>query len=440
MSRRGRRQRRSEPQQVTIEAMSHEGRGIAHVNGKTVFVFGALLGETVLMQVVKTHRKFDQATTLEVIEASPERIQPRCDAFEICGGCSLQHLDNEDQVTLKQNAVLEMMQHAGLEADELIPPLRGDAWGYRDKARLGIKYVPKKGRVLVGFRERNTPFIADMRRCEVLHPDVGHRLEALSELIGRLDARAQIPQIEVAADDDRVQLVFRHLQPLGARDLELLTEFAREQGYQVMLQPGGPESVHCLYPEQQQLWLRPEGADGPAIGFNALDFVQVNRKINRQMVAQAMDLLALEPGDEALDLFCGLGNFTLPMANRCRAVTGVEGDQAMLTRARASALANAIDNTEYHCVDLTKPDPDDAWMRRRYDCLLLDPPRSGALEMVQSIDRFGARRIVYVSCQPSSLVRDAAIICERGYRLSRLGVMDMFPQTAHIEAMAVFER
>jgi 23S rRNA (uracil1939-C5)-methyltransferase len=419
--------------------MSHEGRGIAHVNGKTVFVFGALLGETVLMRVLKSNRKFDEATTLEVIEPSPLRIVPRCDAFRVCGGCSLQHLDNDDQVELKQRSLLEMMAHAGLEAEQLLQPLRGSAWGYRRKARLGVKYVGKKGRVLVGFRERNTPFIADMRRCEVLLPEVGHRLELLSEMIGDLDARAQIPQIEVAADAEQVQLVFRHLQPLGARDLEILAVFAREHDFQVMLQPGGPETVHCLYPQQQQLYLQPEADRDVRIAFNALDFVQVNSEINRQMVAQVLELLDLQPGHNVLDLFCGLGNFTLPLAQRCNRVCGIEVDQAMLTRARSSASANGIDNTDYFCADLTRPDPDASWMRQRYDRILLDPPRSGALEVTQIIERFDASRILYVSCQPSSLVRDAAIICAQGYRMSRLGIMDMFPQTAHVEAMAVFE-
>ena len=441
MSRRGGRRRKPvEPRQVTIEAMSHEGRGIAHINGKTVFVFGALLGETVMIQVLKSNRNFDQATTLEVIEASPLRITPRCEAFQVCGGCSLQHLDNDDQVELKQRSLLEMMAHAGLEAEQILPPLRAGAWGYRRKARLGVKHVEKKGRVLVGFRERNTPFIADMRRCEVLLPEVGHKLELLSEFIGTLDARAQIPQIEVAADADRVQLIFRHLQPLGERDLELLTAFAREHDFWIMLQPGGPDTVRSLYPEQQELYLQPCGDNDIRIGFNALDFVQVNSEINRKMVAQALDLLDLEPGHSTLDLFCGLGNFTLPMAQRCARVCGVEVDQAMLERARSSALANHIDNTEYHCADLTQPDPNMGWMRQQYDRILLDPPRSGALEMVQSIERFNAERILYVSCQPSSLVRDAAIICAQGYRMSRLGIMDMFPQTAHVEAMAVFER
>jgi 23S rRNA (uracil1939-C5)-methyltransferase len=440
MSRRSRRKPLPEPRQVTIESMSHEGRGIARVNGKTVFVFGALTGETVLIQVLKSTRNFDQATTLEVIEPSPQRITPRCEAFQVCGGCSLQHLGSEDQVALKQQMLLDMMAHAGIQIGDLLPPLCASAWGYRKKARLGVKYVEKKGRVLVGFRERNTPFIADMHRCEVLLPQLGHNLDLLSELIGQLDARAQIPQIEVAADADHIQLVFRHLQVLSEHDLNLLTEFARQQGFYVQLQPGGPDSVHNLYPEQQQLYLDPLDNGEIRIAFKALDFVQVNSEINRQMVIQALRLLDLQPTDSVLDLFCGLGNFTLPMAKNCRQVIGIEGDQAMVERARASAVNGKVDNTDYHVADLTQPDTDFPWMRQRYDKILLDPPRSGALEIAQLIGRFNATRIVYVSCQPSSLVRDAAIICAQGYSMTHLGIMDMFPQTAHVESMAVFER
>jgi 23S rRNA (uracil1939-C5)-methyltransferase len=420
--------------------MSHEGRGIARVNGKTVFVFGALTGETVLIQVLKSTRNFDQATTLEVIEPSAQRITPRCEAFQVCGGCSLQHLGSEDQVALKQQTLLDMMAHAEIRIGDLLPPLCASAWGYRKKARLGVKYVEKKGRVLVGFRERNTPFIADMHRCEVLLPQLGHNLDLLSELIGQLDARAQIPQIEVAADADHIQLVFRHLQVLSEHDLNLLTDFARQQGFYVQLQPGGPDSVHNLYPEQQQLYLDPLDNGEIRIAFKALDFVQVNSEINRQMVAQALRLLDLQPTDSVLDLFCGLGNFTLPMAQNCRQVTGIEGDQAMVERARASATGGKVGNTDYHVADLTQPDTDFPWMRQRYDKILLDPPRSGALEIVQLIGRFNTTRIVYVSCQPSSLVRDAAIICAQGYSMTHLGIMDMFPQTAHVESMAVFER
>jgi 23S rRNA (uracil1939-C5)-methyltransferase len=264
--------------------MSHEGRGIAHVNGKTVFVFGALLGEKVLIQVQQSKRNFDQATTLEVLEASPRRIEPRCEAFKNCGGCSLQHLPGDDQLALKQQSLLDIMEHARIDIGQLIPALRADSWGYRKKARLGVKYVPAKGRVLVGFRERNTPFIADMLRCEVLIPRVGHRLQELSQLIGQLEARAQIPQIEVAADESQVQLVFRHLQPLCERDLGLLSEFARRHDFLVQLQPGGPATVHNLYPEQQSLGFDPLGDGSLRIGFGALDFVQVNSGLNRKMV------------------------------------------------------------------------------------------------------------------------------------------------------------
>ncbi len=437
---RSRRTRQSEPREVTIEAMSHEGRGIAHVNGKTVFVFGALLGERVLIQVRQSNRNFDQAITLEVLEASPQRIEPRCAAFQTCGGCSLQHLANDDQLALKQQSLLDMMAHAKVDIGQVIPALRADQWGYRKKARLGVKYVPAKERVLVGFRERSTSFIADMMRCEVLIPQVGHRLELLSQLIGQLEAHAQIPQIEVAADDSQVLLVFRHLQALSEQDQNLLIEFARAHDFLIQLQPGGPATVHNLYPQQQSLGFDPSGDGSLKIGFGALDFVQVNTAINQKMVAQALELLDLQPQDRVLDLFCGLGNFTLPMARKCARVTGIEVDTAMVDRARESALANNIHNTEYHAVDLTCPETGFAWMQQEYDKILLDPPRSGALEMAELIGKFKASRIVYVSCQPSSLVRDAAIICDQGYQMTHLGIMDMFPQTAHVESMAVFQQ
>jgi 23S rRNA (uracil1939-C5)-methyltransferase len=442
MSSKRQRRRRFEAREVEveIESLSPEGRGVARVDGKTVFVFGALPSERVRVRISKRKRNYDEAKTLEVLEAAPERIQPRCEAFGICGGCSLQHLSGDDQVAHKQRALLAMMTHAGIEVGKVLPPLRGPAWGYRQKARLGVKNVPGKGRVLVGFRERETPYIADMRRCEVLLPAVGERLEALSELIGMLDARARIPQIEVAADDARVQLVLRHLDPLSEQDLELLRQFAEETGFYLQLQPGGPQSVLDLYPEAQSMAFDPLGDGRIRIGFQATDFVQVNQAINRQMVARALEMLDPGPADSVLDLFCGLGNFTLPLALGAARVTGVEGDPDMVARARDAARANGITNTEYYAADLEQADPQYPWMRRRYALILLDPPRSGARKMAQIIGGFGARRIVYLSCQPSSLVRDAAIICAQGYRLAHLGVVDMFPQTAHVESMAVFEQ
>ncbi|MDH5354486.1 MAG: TRAM domain-containing protein, partial [Gammaproteobacteria bacterium] len=272
MARKRRSRERPEPVTVRIEAMSHEGRGIANINGKTVFVFGALKNELVKIQIQKTSRKFDQASALEVLEASPLRIDAKCEAFERCGGCSLQHLHSDDQLSFKQQTLFDMMQHAGLTAGEILPALRSDSWGYRRKARLGVKYVRKKGRVLVGFRERNAPFLADMSQCEVLIPEVGHRLQELAELIEQLDARESIPQIEVAADDDRIVLVFRHLQVLSETDLEKLIAYARQSEFCIQLQPGGPDSITNLYPQEQSLNLKPVPEEDIRINFSAIDF------------------------------------------------------------------------------------------------------------------------------------------------------------------------
>ena len=435
-----RRKRLPEPSVVRIEAMSHEGRGIAHIDGKTVFVFGALEGEEVRIQIRKTNRNYDEAITLDVIEASGLRIKPKCDAFEVCGGCSLQHLHNDEQIEFKQRTLLEMMHHAGIEIGQVIPPLRSQPWGYRRKARLGVKFVRKKDRVLVGFRERNTPFLADMESCEVLIPEVGHRLQDLAVLIESLDARETIPQIELASDDSNSAWVFRHLKPLSNGDRDKLVDFASENNVWIQLQPGGPDSITNLYPEQQSLYFSPLQNENITIRFDPVDFTQVNADINQQMVAQALHYLDLNKTDRVLDLFCGLGNFTLPIARRCAKVIGVEGDEPMVRRAKQNATTQAIDNSEYFVADLSHPDTDATWMRQQYDKILLDPPRLGAQEIARLISRFSAMTIVYISCQPTSLVRDSKIICENGYRLTRLGVMDMFPQTAHVESMAVFER
>ena len=440
MAGRKRRNRLPEPTTVVIESMSHEGRGIAHINGKTVFVFGALTGEEVKIQIRKSNRKYDEAITLEVIKASESRIKPKCAAFEVCGGCSLQHLSSDDQVALKQQSLVDTMQHAGVTIGEVIPALRSHPWGYRKKARLGVKFVRKKDRLLIGFRERSTPFLADMAQCEVLIPEVGLHLKELCELIDGLDAKETIPQIEMAADGDHIVLVFRHLEDLSDSDRTALTEFAKTSGFWLQLQSAGPDSIVNLYPEQQGLSFAPLANDDIRIGFSPIDFIQVNTEINQQMVSQALGFLDLKPTDHVLDLFCGLGNFTLPMARRCAHVTGVEGDPAMVGRARQSALDNQIENTEYYAEDLTQPDTGVSWMKQKYDKILIDPPRSGAMEIVEIIKRFKASRIVYVSCQPSSLVRDSKIICDQGYKLEHLGIMDMFPQTAHVESMAVFTR
>ncbi|MEM7561833.1 MAG: 23S rRNA (uracil(1939)-C(5))-methyltransferase RlmD, partial [Pseudomonadota bacterium] len=331
-----------DPIEVEIESLSHEGRGITRINGKTVFVFGALVGETVIIEIVKSSRKFDEAKVLEVIKPSPDRIEPRCAAYQQCGGCSLQHIDNSTQIQLKQQSLLDMLTHAGISWGTLLPPLESQSWGYRGKARLGVKFVEKKGRVLVGFRERNSPYVCDMHRCEVLIPEVGENLDSLSEMIGKLDARALIPQIEVAADGDQIQLVFRHLKPLSEQDQQRLIEFGRRFNFMIQLQSGGPDTVVDLYPQNQVLQLRPLQDVDLKIEFRATDFVQVNRELNQKMIRQALNLLSLNENDRVLDLFCGLGNFTLPMARLCQQVVGVEGDLAMVERAGQGALRNQL--------------------------------------------------------------------------------------------------
>jgi len=440
MARRQRRQTLPDPFEVTIESLSHEGRGIAHHNGKIVFVFAALPGERVLIRIDKATRKYSEASVIEVLEPSADRIEPLCPHFTLCGGCSMQHVDAEMQLALKQRSVLDMMQHAGINIGEVMPPLRSEPWGYRRKARLGVKYVLKKQRLLIGFRERNKPYLADMQSCRVLVEQVGMHLTDLMQLIDAMDAQRSIAQIEVAADDQHTVLVFRHLEALSEADVQRLTRFAQDTGFWVQLQAQGPDSMQALYPPQQTLYFRPLADSDLRIAFGAADFAQVNNSINQQMVRQALDMLELQSDDRVLDLFCGLGNFTLPMAARVAQVTGVEGDEAMVARARRNALDNNIHNTDYYCADLTNVDDQTPWLRQRYDKLLLDPPRSGAFEIISKVSALGARIIVYVSCQPSSLVRDARVLVDSGYELSHFCMMDMFPQTAHVESMAVFRR
>jgi len=440
MSRRSRRRAPPVPFEARIENLSHEGRGICHHNGKTVFVFNALPGELVEVQIDRNRKQLAEGHALRILEPSDMRIEPHCPHFSICGGCSLQQLASDDQLEFKRQSLADRMDHAGIEIGRWMEPLRSQPWGYRRKARLGVKHVRKKGRVLVGFRERSSPFLADMKHCPVLDPRVGTRLEELSELIGSLEASDRIAQIEVACDDEHCALAFRHLDPLSAADRQRLLDFGRDSGLWIQLQPAGPDSIEPLYPERQELYFRPLADEDLRIGFRVSDFTQVNADLNQRMVAQALERLELQPQHRVLDLFCGLGNFTLPLARRVASVIGVEGDAAMVERARDSARALGVENTEYHDADLTSVDGSEPWLKDGYDRILLDPPRSGAQEVIPRLLKIGAGIIVYVSCQPASLVRDARLLVEGGYRLDALGIMDMFPQTAHVESMAVFRK
>ncbi len=431
-----------EPVAADIEGLSPDGRGLTHVDGKAVFVPGTLPGERVLFRYTRRARRQDEGVLLAVLRPVPERVEPRCTHFGICGGCALQHMAPAAQLHLKQQVLAESLAHTGKVAPaRWLPPLAGEPWGYRHKARLGVRWVAKKGRVLVGFRERGSSFVADLARCDVLYPDVGLRLPVLAALIQALSIRERVPQVEVARGDGPTVLVLRVLDPPSAGDRDKLSTFAAETGLHVYLQPGGTETLAPL-PGQAVSLSYGLPAHAVEIRFEPCDFTQVNLGLNRLMVDQAIALLDPQPGERVLDLFCGLGNFTLPIARRAGLVVGVEGDAGLVTRARHNAEHNGIGNVEFQSADLcAEPQAAAPWHRRCFDKALLDPPRSGAREVLDTLAASGVRRILYVSCYPATLARDAEhLVHALGFRLDAAGAMDMFPHTAHLESMAVFER
>lgn len=430
-----------QPVKACIESFAHDGRGIAHLDGKAVFIDGALPGEEVTFVYTDRRRDYAEGRIDEVLRPSSLRVEPRCPHFGLCGGCSLQHLDADAQVQAKQALLQAQFKRIGkIEEVPLWPALTGPIWGYRRKARLSVKYVAKKERVLVGFREKNSPFLADIKRCEVLHPKVGEKLLELSELILSLTVKKRVPQIEVAVGDERSALVFRILEKPTAEDLEKLRAFGKGYDFDIYLQPKGPESILALEPEEPPLLTYSLPCHQVTFQFAPLEFIQVNAEINRQMVDRVIDVLQLEANDTVLDLFCGLGNFTLPMAKKAGKVIGIEGSDALVKRARCNAERNGLTNTEFHSADLTQPLKGE-WATRKYAKLLLDPSRAGASNALTCVSRWGPQRIVYVSCNPATLARDADILVhQHGYRLVSAGVMDMFPHTYHVESIALFER
>jgi 23S rRNA (uracil1939-C5)-methyltransferase len=429
------------PEEAVIVDLSHEGHGVARLDGKAVFVTDALPGERVMLRRVRRHRNFDEAVLESVLEASPDRVAAPCPHYGTCGGCALQHLDPAAQLAFKQAQLLEnLVRLGGVSPAEILEPLTGPFWNYRRRARLGIKYVAGKGRVLVGFRERAAPYVADLHECRVLAPPLDRLMDPLAGLVGRLGISARVPQAEVAAADDACAIVLRVLDPPSEADLDQLREFERGHGVRVYLQPGGPATVAPLTPGCAPLGYRLPEFD-LTIEFGPTDFVQVNGALNGAMVRRAVERLDPQPGEQVLDLFCGLGNFSLPLARRAGHVTGVEGEAALVARAAANARRDAIGNASFVTADLAAPDGDAPWAMRKYQRVLLDPPRAGAREVLPLVDRCGAGRVVYISCHPGSLARDAGILVrEHGFRLAAAGVMDMFPHTTHVEAMTVFER
>ncbi|HEX4152799.1 MAG TPA: 23S rRNA (uracil(1939)-C(5))-methyltransferase RlmD [Steroidobacteraceae bacterium] len=433
--------RSGEVHEAEVVDLAHDGRGVARVGGKTVFVEGALPGETVRFRVYKRRRMFDEASLTDIVTASPDRVTPKCAHFGVCGGCSLQHLSAAAQLEAKQRQLLDNLERIGrVEPQRVLEPIRGPAFGYRRRARLGVKYVHKKGRVLAGFREREKPYIAELRRCEILIERFATLPEELARLVDALSIRAKLPQVEVAAGDEQAALVFRVMEPPSAQDLELLREFGARHSVAIHLQSGGLDTIRPLDAAAAPLtYTVDEGRI--TLEFGAADFIQVNRYVNNAMIDAAMRLLEPLPTDRVLDLFCGMGNFTLPLARRAATVTGVEGDRALVAKARMNAVRNAIDNAGFHEDNLFEPGGFGSWAAGPYDLVLLDPPRAGALAIMERMAHWRPRRVVYISCHPGSLARDAGILVEtQGFRLVGAGVMDMFPHTTHVESVAVFER
>ena len=425
--------------ETQIESLSHDGRGVARIEGKTVFIDGALGGETVRFRYSKQHSKYDEGRVVEVLNAAPDRVEAKCDHYGVCGGCSLMHMAPEAQLVLKQKTLMEQMSHFGhIEPEEWIEPMTGPLWGYRRKARLGVKHVPKKERVLVGFREKGTPYLALLDKCEVLDPRVGSRLAELGSMIANLAAYNRIAQIEVAMDDKHTALVFRNLDPLSESDKTILIAYGQKNDLWIYLQSGGPDTITPIWPTLPQLSYAPER--GLTLMFEPSDFTQVNATINQNMIQRTMGLLEVCAKDRVLDLFCGLGNFSLPLAKRVNEVVGVEGDAALVKHAQNNAKVNLLDNATFEQADLTKTALKDySWASGGFNKILLDPPRSGAFEVLSQLADLGAERIVYVSCNPATLARDAGeLVHKHGYTLVSAGIMDMFPHTSHVESIALF--
>jgi 23S rRNA (uracil1939-C5)-methyltransferase len=431
---------------AAVAGLTHEGEGIVR-GEKVVFVPGALPGESITLRRTRRHRQHDEAELVEVLTPAAERVAPRCAHFGVCGGCALQHMSAEAQLETKDNELRDTLERLGrVTPATWLPPLRGPVWAYRRRARLGAKFVTKKGKVLVGFRERLTPFIADLKHCDVLAEPVGDLVEPLAGLIMTLSIRERVPQIEVAVADNAVALVFRVLDSPSAADLGLFREFGATHRVRIHLQPGGLDSVHPL-----------DGVGEPLsyglpkfkveLQFLPTDFIQINGPVNEALVSRAVEMLELTPSAQVLDLFCGIGNFTLPMARSAGRVVGVEGDAALVSRARHNATLNGLENTEFYAADLAKLPADvslaaqtSPWLKKGYTHVLLDPPRAGAKEVLAAVASLEPQRVLYISCHPGSLARDLGVLVnEHGFNLEAAGVVDMFPHTAHFESLALLK-
>jgi 23S rRNA (uracil1939-C5)-methyltransferase len=424
----------------TVAALTHDAEGVVR-EGKAAFVAGALPGEKIRFKRTRRHRQHDEAALLEVIEPSPARVAPKCAHFGVCGGCALQHLSADAQLEIKQTELRDNLERVGkVTPFEWLPPLRGPVWDYRRRARLGAKFVTKKDRVVVGFRERLAPYVAEVQRCEVLAEPVGALIAPLAAMLNELSIRHRIPQIETAVADNVVALVLRVLEAPSAEDVNKLKAFGQAHSVRFYLQTGGLDSMAPLEASGEALrYGLPQF--NLQLEFTPTDFIQINAQINQALVGRAVELLSLTPASSVLDLFCGLGNFTLALARNAGRAVGVEGDQGLVERGRHNARLNEIGNAEFHMADLGKPlDASVPWLQESYTHVLLDPPRAGASEVLGSISRLNPQRVLYISCHPGSLARDLGLLVhEHGMSLVAAGVLDMFPHTTHVESMAILE-
>ncbi|HEU0220393.1 MAG TPA: 23S rRNA (uracil(1939)-C(5))-methyltransferase RlmD [Gallionella sp.] len=429
---------------VTIESLDQEGRGIAHADGKVIFIEGALPGERVTYASYRKKPSFEMAQVMDILKPSYMRVEPRCIHFGVCGGCSMQHLEPRAQVAAKQRILEDNLARIGkVEPEAILPPIHGLLWGYRQRARLSVRHVLKKGKTLVGFHEKRSSYVADMSRCEILPPKISKLIPLLAQLIEGLSIRERLPQIEVACGDNVDVLVLRIMEPLTASDEVALRAFADAHAIQLWLQTKGPETVVPFHPPAAPPLTYTLPEFGIEMPFAPIEFTQVNHQLNRVMVHRAIRLLDPQPGERIADFFCGLGNFTLPIARSGAQVLGIEGSAALVKRAAQNAAHNGLsDNTEFRAMNLFEMDETALVQLGHFDKWLVDPPRDGAMELVKVITpEIAPRRIVYVSCNPATLARDAEVLVQvKGYALKAAGVMNMFPQTSHVESIAVFEK
>ncbi len=427
-----------------VDGLNHDGWGVVRGAGKTVFVAGALPGELVEYRTRRRQRSHDEAELVAVLEPAPDRIEPGCAHYGTCGGCSLQHLAPESQLQVKDAQLREALRRIGkVEPREWLPPLSGEPWGYRRRARLGARFVHARGRSLVGFREKLSSYVAEVEQCPVLRPEVGSRIGELSRLVTRLSIPARIPQIEVAVGDETTVLVIRVLEPLNEADRALLAQFEQQHGVRILLQAKRPDQLEPLSGEMPALWYGLPDY-GLKLAFRPADFIQVNGAMNRLLVRHVLGLMELDAQSVVLDLFCGLGNFTLPLATRAQRVVGIEGDAGLIARARDNAAANNLANVHFHVADLAGEDAVQRCLGLAggtgYSHVLVDPPRTGALDVLPALARLAPRRLAYVSCHPGSLARDLGIlVTEHGFSLRSAGIVDMFPHTSHVESVAILD-